>query len=222
METQAPTRRTREESRAETRARLLRSAATVFAERGYAGASVEEIAERAGFSRGAFYSNFESKDDVFLALLDAQIEAEVGALREALADPTSPEAVLELLLARGAARRREARETTLLWAEFWLHVVRHPDLAPKLAVRQRAARAAVAEMLESSCAEMGVALPVPADHLASVLLAVDDGLRLQEFLDPQAVPADLRARALMLLFEGLGTRAVAAGREGEGEETDAY
>lgn len=201
----SPPRRTREESRAETRARLLRSAATVFAQRGFAGASVEEIAERAGFSRGAFYSNFDSKDDVFLALLDAQIEAEVHTLRDALADDASPEAVLELLLARGAARRREARETTLLWAEFWLHVVRHPDLAPKLAARQRAARTAVAEMIQSRCAQLGVALPVPADQLASVLLAVDDGLRLQEFLDPDAVPGDLRARALMLVFQALAT-----------------
>lgn len=194
---------TREESRARTRARLLEAAAGVFAERGFYGASVEEIAERAGFSRGAFYSNFESKDEAFLALLDRHIEAEQRALQEALGAEASPQALLDLLRHRGIGRTKEPRAWTLLWAEFWLHVLRHPELAPKLAARQRAARTAITGVIESQCRHLGVSLPMPAEQLASVMMAVDDGLKLQEHLDPSAVPADLRFRTLLLLVNGM-------------------
>ena len=192
---------TREEQKALTRRRLLASAANVFAERGFHGASVEEIAERAGFTRGAFYSNFESKADVFLALLDGHIEREMRMLEEALAGDESAQAFLDLL-GRGG-RRGEGREWTLLWAEFWLHVMRHPELAPKLAARQRAVRRAVAGLIERQCGQMGFILPMPAEQLAAVMLAVDDGLKLQEDLDPGSVPGDLRSRMLVLLFSGM-------------------
>jgi AcrR family transcriptional regulator len=193
---------TREESRALTRARLLESAAAVFAERGFYGASVEEIAERAGFSRGAFYSNFEDKSDLFLALLDDRLEGELRALEETLGDAAGPGAFLDLLR-RGGGRRSEPKEWTLLWAEFWLHVMRHPELAPKLAARQRAARQAIAGLIERQFSQLGITLPVTPAELASVMLAVDDGLKLQEDLDPTAVPEDLRARILIVLLRGL-------------------
>jgi AcrR family transcriptional regulator len=196
---------TRDESRARTRARLLESAAAVFAQRGFYGASVEEIAERAGFSRGAFYSNFEDKSDLFLALLDDRLERELRAVEETLADEAGPGAFLDLLR-RGGGRRSEPKEWTLLWAEFWLHVMRHPELAPKLAARQQAIRAAVARLVENQCRQLGITLPVPAEELASVLLAVDDGLKLQEDLDPTAVPEDLRVRILIVLLRGLAAQ----------------
>ena len=189
---------TRAERRAETRARLLRSAVAVFAERGFYGASVEDIAERAGFTRGAFYSNFQSKDDVFLALLDHHIAAELRALEEALGGEFSPETFLDFLQTRGSSH--EARRWALLWAEFWLHVVRHPELAPKLATRQQAVRAAIAGFVKARSEQAGISLPVPASDVASLIIAVDEGLKLQEYLDPAAIPADLRLRAMLLLF----------------------
>lgn len=200
----------REESRARTRARLLESAAAVFAERGFYGASVEEIADRAGFSRGAFYSNFGHKADLFLALLDDRLEQEIAALEALLGEEGGPGAFLDLLR-RGGGRRAEAKEWTLLWAEFWLHVMRHPELAPKLAARQQAARRAIAAVIERQCDQFGVSLPLPAEELASVMLAVDDGLKLQEELDPAAVPHDLRARILILLWQGMASRPAGAG-----------
>jgi AcrR family transcriptional regulator len=196
------TRLTREESRARTRALLIEAAGKVFAERGFTGAPVEEIAARAGFSRGAFYSNFASKDDLFLAVLDAYIDAEVASLTRTLDSNPTPEAFWEFLRARAVRRAREGREWSLLWAEFWLHVVRNPDLAPKLAARQRAGREAIARAIEIQCEQIGMTLPIPAGDLASVMMAVDDGLSLQEQLDPGAVPDDLRARATVLLMQG--------------------
>jgi AcrR family transcriptional regulator len=201
------TRLTREESRARTRSLLIEAAGKVFAERGFTGASVEEITGRAGFSRGAFYSNFDSKDDLFLAVLDGHIEAEIASVTRTLETNPSPEAFFEFLRSRAIRRSREGREWSLLWAEFWLHVVRHPDLAPKLAVRQRAARSAIAAIIEGQCRQLGIRLPLPAEDLASVMLAVDDGLVLQEHLDPGAVPDDLRARATVLLMQGAAVSA---------------
>lgn len=197
-----PGRMTREEKRAVTRERLLEAGAAVFAERGFYGASVEEIAERAGFTRGAFYSNFESKADLFLAILDVHIARDTKALEDALGDASQPNAFLNVLQ-RQAQRRQEAREWTLLWAEFWLHVMRHPELAPKLAARQAAVRQAIARLIERQCAQLGITVPIPAEQLAAVMLAVDDGLKLQEDLDPTAIPEDLRIRMLLVLFNGM-------------------
>src|SRR5882672_9783732 len=99
---------TRQESRAATRAKLVESAGEVFAERGFYGASVEEITERAGFSRGAFYSNFASREDLFLAVLDTYLDAEVRALAEASErDASSPGALLEFLESRAVRRSNE-------------------------------------------------------------------------------------------------------------------
>jgi AcrR family transcriptional regulator len=197
-----PGRLTRDEKRAVTRQRLLEAGAAVFAERGFYGASVEEITERAGFSRGAFYSNFDSKADLFLAILDVHIERDTKTMEEALGEGAQSDAFLKLIQ-RQSERRSEAREWTLLWAEFWLHVMRHPELAPKLAARQQAVRSAIAGLIERQCAALGFAPPIPAEQLAAVMLAVDDGLKLQEDLDPAAIPEDLRVRMLVLLFNGM-------------------
>jgi AcrR family transcriptional regulator len=194
---------TRQESRALTRARMVEAAGLLFAEKGFYGASVEEISERAGFSRGAFYSNFENKEDLFLAVLDAHLESELALMTQAVGDDPSQEAMLEFLHSQSVRRSKQARQWTLLWAEFWLHVLRQPELAPKLAVRQRKARDAIARIVESRCRQLGIVPTMPAKDLASLILAVDDGLVLQEHLDPGVVPDDLRATASVLLFIGM-------------------
>ena len=210
---------TREESRARTRSLLVEAAGQVFAERGFTGASVEEIAGRAGYSRGAFYSNFESKEDLFLAVLDASIEREIASVTRELEGRPSSEAFFEFLRSRAIRRAREGREWALLWAEFWLHVVRHPELAPQLAARQRAARTAIAGIIEVEFDQLGIELPLPAEDLASVMLAVDDGLALQEHLDRGAVPDDLRARAAVLLIQGAAVSAPPVGAAAGDEPT---
>jgi AcrR family transcriptional regulator len=194
---------TRQESRALTRARLVEAAGQVFAGKGFYGASVEEIADRAGFSRGAFYSNFDSKEDLFLAVLDAHIESELDLMTQALGEDPSQEVVLEFLHSQSVRRSKQGRQWTLLWAEFWLHVLRRPELAPKLAARQKKARAAIARIIESRCRQLGIVPTMPPEDLASLILAVDDGLVLQEHLDPGVVPDDLRATASVLLFIGM-------------------
>ncbi|MDQ3954226.1 MAG: TetR/AcrR family transcriptional regulator, partial [Actinomycetota bacterium] len=112
-------RQTRAEKQAATRAALLESAADVFEQRGYAAASVEEITERAGFSRGAFYSNFDTKEELFLTLIESRIGDRLQEIADAFRDgQTAADRIrsggrfLDSLVAKD-------RQWCLLYMEFW-------------------------------------------------------------------------------------------------------
>src|ERR1700684_1380416 len=128
-------RMTREQSRAQTRDRLLAAARAVFARRGFHGASVEEIASEAGFSTGALYSNFDGKEDLFLVLMEREIDEHAREIAAAVRERAS---VAER--ATGGARRwmtmiEREPELLLLFTEFWAYGVRDPDVRPKGAAR---------------------------------------------------------------------------------------
>src|ERR1700691_6600747 len=126
---------TREQSRATTRERLLGAARRVFARSGFHGASVEEVASEAGFSTGALYSNFTGKEDLFLALMEREINEHAREIADAVRAQAS---IAER--ATGGARRwmtmidREP-ELLLLFMEFWAYGVRDPEVRPKVAER---------------------------------------------------------------------------------------
>jgi AcrR family transcriptional regulator len=193
-------RRTREETRLETRTKLVDAAAEVFAERGFYGASVEEIAERAGYTRGAFYSNFSGKDDAFLAVydrrMDTQIE-EISALLRASPDPA------EFFTAvRG---RRSEAPTTFAWMllqnEFLLYAMRNPDVRPKFAERYRRVRHQYALAIESVFESIGVELPTSVQDMTIILNVLDEGVLPLHYLDPEAVRQGFFFDALTLLFD---------------------
>ena len=117
------TRLTRAESRQRTRDQLIDSAVKVFAERGYHAASVDEIAEDAGFSKGAVYANFPTKEQLFLAVMDRQQQRQQQAF-QAMADPEKPPAEAMAELAEVAAPTDpEAWRFGLLTLEFFLYAV---------------------------------------------------------------------------------------------------
>src|ERR671910_855184 len=172
----------RQEKKAETRARLLEAAESVFARRGFHAASVEEVAEEAGLSTGAVYSNFGGKEDLFLALWASALE---GALR--VVDETfgSEERSFEERL-REASEYSESKlfgegptEPFLLFVEFWAQAVRDPDLRPALAARQEKMRERAAGLIEAFCRERGVSPPADPSRLASAIIAIRDGLVIQ-------------------------------------------
>lgn len=198
------TRRTRDEQRAATRARLVEAAADVFARAGFHGASVDDVAEAAGFSKGAVYSNFAGKDELFLAVLDARmgefVASFAAAFAEAVADPDRRFGSLGDWYAR---RLRDDREWLLLRTEFWLYAMRRPESRYKLAARQRVLREHVGEAVERQCEALGIPLPAPAEHLASVVVALCEGIASQHVADPQAVPAELLPATLDVLLRAL-------------------
>ncbi len=123
-------RQTRVEQREQTRRRLLEAAARVFARRGFEAASVEEIAEAAGYSRGAVYSNFRDKDDLYVTFLEERMSEEAAELAAvASAAPGWPARMAAL---RAQYVRSHGKDTAVLYAELQLAAARHPDLRRKL------------------------------------------------------------------------------------------
>jgi AcrR family transcriptional regulator len=123
---------TREQSRAITRQKLLRSALDVVARDGYDGASVERIAEEAGFSKGAFYSNFTTKEDILLELLESNAGRDVRELSELLADVSDPDEVVEVI-----ARWSDNRTAEPSWGLIAIEFLRRAQRDGTLGERQR-------------------------------------------------------------------------------------
>lgn len=177
--------------RAETRARLLEAAAEVFVGRGVGATSVEQVCEAAGFTRGAFYSNFSSLDELLLALVTQRHGAVVAGLTAALADvgPAPVEdltdAVDGLLRAHLADRRWHVLQT-----ELALHALRHPAVAEQVATQRSDLRRRVGELIAHTADRAGRTLTVEPEELARAVLALVEGARFQTYLDPGATRTD--------------------------------
>lgn len=202
---------TRDEKRAQTRARILEAAEELFVELGFNGTSVEEIAERAGYTRGAFYSNFEDKDDVFLSVLDDHLARRVEEVSRALHSSPSLDAAFELI--QRGNRGREISRWSILQTEFWLYAMRNPGVRPRLAQRQRAERLAYERAITAQFDAVGLAPPGPLHDLALILQILDEGAPRQRAIDPQQVRSEFFFDAVLMLFEA----GVALARERERE-----
>jgi AcrR family transcriptional regulator len=196
----ASKRLTRAEKRAATRDALLEAAAVVFVRRGLVGASVEEITEEAGFSRGAFYSNFASKEELFLTLIEGRSAEHVAGIAQAF---RQGDTVQERIANGGrfidALVARE-RQWCTLYMEFWAAAMRNPTLRPRFADQYRALRAGTAQMIQAQTDALGIPLDTPAEELAGTLIAVFEGYVLQKLIDPDLLPEDFFARLLMRFF----------------------
>jgi AcrR family transcriptional regulator len=200
--TQTKTRRlNRAEKREANRARILRAARTVFGERGFHAASIEEIADEAGLSNGAIYYNFDSKGDLFFALLEERLDQRIGHMRRTLAGGHRPIDHALADEARDATRSlKESREWRLLLLEFVAHATRTPSLAPKLRAHKRRLREELSGVLEQRLAERGVTPPIPTDDLALVATGLANGLAVEELSDPGSVPDELLGDVLALVL----------------------
>jgi len=194
------TRLTREQSKAATRDKLLDAARTVFAARGFHGASVEEIAAAAGYSTGALYSNFGGKEDLFLVLMDRELSRHASELNDAVA---RRETVSEKALGGAdywmALIERE-RELLLLFMEFWAYGVRDPNIRPHVAAHFAETRRMLTCLVAESARELGIDLAIPAEHVAIAIDAIADGIMRQKLADPDAIPDDLLGTILSRLF----------------------
>jgi len=186
----------RAESQARTRARLLRAAADLFAEQGVNGTSVEQIAERAGYSRGAFYGNFTGKPELVAALLEERTRREYDEVRALVAETDPADAF------RDWHRRRAAQEPTwlALRLELLLYATREQaEVRDRVRERERFAREAHAEGLGRLFREHGTTPPADLDQLALIVHALEDGLLIQRALDPDAVSDDAVLDAYLLV-----------------------
>lgn len=193
------TRLTREERRAQTQARLLGAAEALFVERGFHGTSVEEIAERAGFTRGAFYSNFEDKDDVFLAVLDNNLKRRIDEIAGILRKSPSLDQAFALI--RSSNEGREVKTWSILQTEFWLYAMRNPAARKRLALVQRTERRAYERAIKAQFDAVGLETPEPLTDMAMIMQILDEGAPRQRFTDPDQVRKDFFFDAVLMLFE---------------------
>jgi AcrR family transcriptional regulator len=181
--TSSATRVSRSESQAQTRLRLVATARTLFLTDGYAATSLERVAEEAGFSKGAVYSNFAGKDDLCLAVLDT-IHAEVAeAVVGAFEGAVSLDEALRALDVWADARLGDP-DWSALEAEFAARCRQQPELRAALEVRNRSIRDLIADVLRGTCERHGLRPPMPFEEAAHALLSLGIGLGLQRAVDP--------------------------------------
>jgi AcrR family transcriptional regulator len=212
-----PPRPTRAERQAQTRSQLIDAAAQVFARRGFQAASVEEIAEEAGYSHGAVYSNFEGKADLFLAVFEDYMAERVRELAEtqaALADDASLEVRARTLADQWMDRLARDRESFALHMEFLAHAGRDPQLARRFGTRSSAMREAVARYISHYQQEAGLEPAMPTDDLALILRALGIGLAIESLVSPEAVRHNLYGDFVELLVSLLRERGQAKQSQG--------
>lgn len=206
MSTRTRPRNRRDEQRERTREELLDAAGFVFAKHGYHGASVDQVAEAAGFTKGAVYSNFRSKQDLFLELLERQVDRSVEAL-ERVIDEVAPEDRATAFADRVASLPILESEWFLLEAEFLLYAARNDDPAVRelVAERQRRTRARITDLVRRHLDDLGTGDDVVAEDLARLFMACADGLTQAALVDPAARDGRrLFATLIEALFRDLG------------------
>jgi AcrR family transcriptional regulator len=163
----------------------------VVAEHGFHSASVDAIAERAGFSIGALYSNFSGKDELLFAVFDEHVTWFERKLAEVAAADDASRAAADWLAALG-----KDPEQILVFIEFWAYAVRRPDVRREFAKRMTEMRAAVADAVRRRAAESGAAAALDPDLLALLALAAARGLALEKLANPRAVPDETVGKLL--------------------------
>lgn len=187
----ATRRLTREEKKAQTREEILTAAAAVFPRRGFHRTSVDQVAEHAGLSIGAVYSNFTGKAELFLALYQRQMDRWVAELPRALAVGGSANDRIRAADTYWSGFLQDERDWFLVHMEFWAYVVREPELLEQYALQFRRLRQALSTVLTQTADELRIILPLPADDLAAALLALTRGLLIETLPDPTVIRQDL-------------------------------
>ena len=207
------TRAARDQGR-EGRDALLAAALEVFAQRGYRQAGVDEIAAAAGYSKGALYWHFSSKEELLTALVDERVDAPMREM-VALLESAPPDRDMSVEASREFARRLDSqRDAVLLEREYWSLAIRDPELRARYAERQRELREAMARALEARARHLGTPeLPMPAEDVARMVMSIIGGLSVDELIEPGSVRPELLGETLALVYAGLVARAASARAE---------
>jgi AcrR family transcriptional regulator len=192
----------------EARDELLTAALRVFARRGYREAGVNEIAAEAGYSKGALYWYFSSKEELLLALLEERIDAPMREM-VALLESAPPERDMSVEATREFARQLDGqREAVLLERDYWSLAIRDPELRVRYAKRQTELRGALAAALKARARHLGTPdLGMPAEDVARIVLSIIGGLSVDELIEPGSVSPRLLGEALAVIYAGLVARA---------------
>jgi len=202
---QPPARMTRPR-RDEVRRRLLRAALAVFTEQGYERSSLDQVAAAAGFSKGAVYSNFASKDELFLALMDQQVRDRIDRVRAALDELAGEGVSAQLAGDRLTAALTDDRDWQLLFLDYVGRAVRDPRMRERLATHRRQLRQLIADTMQDYTTRQDTHSGLDPDAQALTLLALSNGIAIERFIDPDTVPDALLGQILQLLKSGSPTQ----------------
>jgi AcrR family transcriptional regulator len=196
---------TRKESQALTRSKLIEAAGRVSASRGLERATVDEVAGAAGYTKGAFYANFKSKEELFLAMLDERFGRRLDEIDRVLDSGASVEDQ-----ARQAGRDFSEflatdPEWSRLFFEFAVQAMRDEEFRQELVTRHRTVRSRIAEGFRAHTDTLGGEPPIPAEHVAMMTYAMGDGFALARILEPEDIPDDMFGTMLAVFFTGLAT-----------------
>jgi AcrR family transcriptional regulator len=194
--------------RVETVERLLDAALETFAEIGFAAASVEDICRRGGFTRGAFYSSFRTKDELFAALFARETARNLAHAEEQLAGLEDEDDPVTAAVERCLSTFRADRTWVLVHTEYALYATRHPEANAALRRHAEELHRRLTALIEAAAARIGIRLTLPANRLASIVLALHDGVVIREVLGGGAArgaagdraASDLERTALLLVL----------------------
>jgi AcrR family transcriptional regulator len=191
-------------TRDDTREKLFEAAARVFEEQGIGGASIEAIAAAAGFTRGAFYSNFKSKDELIIAMLEDHVEQSIGRIRDLLEKHKNLADFLDALKTMDRSQQDPLGRSPLLHMEMILFVARAEKRRPELAKRLRARRKLVTDIIETTARNSGRTTILDPVWAGALVLALEDGFRLHRLIDPETTTPDSFFRAIGDLQRTMG------------------
>lgn len=197
-----PTPSRQAERTARTRRKLLAASKRIFAQVGFEAARLEDIAAGAGYTRGAFYAHFKSKEDIFFALFEEWVRERIESITSAVRAHDDP---LEKLAAlrKHYAEIAKDRRLVLISLEFKLYALRHPEAHARLRNRHRRIRASFGELLSELLGALGQSLPVEYPAASACLGAVSQGLLLEHLVDPKTLSEGDVRRVLGLFFDSL-------------------
>ena len=183
-------------TRDDTRDRLFEAAARVFEDQGIGGASIEAIAAAAGFTRGAFYSNFKSKDELIIAMLEDHVAQSARRHLDLLTRHRNLADFIEAMKTMDRGQQDPLGRSPLLHMEMILFVARAEKRRPELAKRLRAGRKLIADVIETTAKNSGKDPVLAPAWWGAIVLAMEDGFRLHRLIDPETTPADSFLRAI--------------------------
>lgn len=185
-----------------TRARFLQAAEKIFARDGFDAAKLEEIAADAGYTRGAFYANFDTKEDLFLALLEREISSRIANLRKHVAKYESPSDKLRALRDFWLDMCLD-RRWSLLALEFKLFAVRHPEVKTRLVTMHRRLVSSGVDLLQQIMDALGRKLPASAHAVGIAFFVLSSGLTMEHMLDRTVMPEETVRKLLLTFFDAM-------------------
>jgi len=210
---------TRKEKQAQTRECLMLSAARVFARRGLQHASIDEVAEDAGFTKGAFYANFKNKEELFLAMLDERFAKRIEDIEQVIEGEGSAEQKARRAGDKLVEATRADSEWERLFFEFSAYAARDENFREELVTRHRAMRQRVAAALARAHENGGQKWPLSFEDIALMTGAMGNGFSQEKLLERDDIPDELHGTMLMVFFTGLETLRERAEAEHDAETT---